>query len=137
MTVNKERVALWVNELRTTTIPQGRNYLTCVDEYGNITAACCLGIASELARKHLPTLSVKTAFREDNAGHMNRIRTYDDAPLVLPEKVSDWFGFEYGDPSVAVAGMPSMACSALNDTQRWTFHQIADALEATYLQEDK
>jgi len=125
--INKERVQLLVNELRTTTDRQGRSTLCWINDKG-IAFYCCLGIACEVAIKNGLDLPVQV--REEH----ETIRMYGKKShsLTLPDEVVDWYGFDADNPLVTLhSGEYSL--TYCNDALQETFLEIADAIENTYI----
>lgn len=128
MTVNKERVQLLVDALRSGEYKQGRGQLRTPDERYH----CCLGVATQVALDH--GLEV-----EDTVDRRDKGQPWDQAHQVMCPPVAQWYGFESGNP-VLVGSAPNGAelrdvASHWNDDFESTFPQIADMLENTYLRE--
>lgn len=139
MTVNKERVALLVADLRTTTEPQAKGYLR--SELG----FCCLGRACEVAIANGLAVDVKEV--AEGGGQPVHFR-YNGSPDFMPTAVRDWYGFDRANPilaevSTGTCGNTDCGCgeekimaTRANDEDDWTFDQIAGALEARYINGD-
>ena len=139
MTVNKERVALLVADLRTTTEPQAKGYLK--SEHG----FCCLGRGCEVAIANGLAVAMEEVPRRD--GQPTHFR-YNNTVDFLPTAVRDWYGFDRANPILAegVKGAcgdltcdcteGAISASRANDDEEWDFAQIADALEARYINGD-
>jgi hypothetical protein len=133
MTVNKERVELWAQAL------ESEKYVQC---YGalklepwqklshteqsepdpltvNQVRHCVLGVAMEVAR-------------------LNGLRFVQTSSSVLPEKVSEWYGFDGADPDPVIKREDGTftAISAANDVQKLPFWNIAQLIRANYLKGD-
>jgi len=154
--VNLEAMRLWVNELRTTQVPQGYGFLTQTNPDGRISQ-CCLGVVCELYQRHVGGLRI--------VAEEGGVISYNDNEHVLPTAVHKWLGLEDGapevhficgvdhdylhldeereecgaDPSRTDDDSPLTQVTELNDGingyRIHTFRQIADLLEATYLTE--
>lgn len=138
MSINKDRVRLLVDALRSGDYRQGTNMLRTLDD-----KYCCLGVACEVARLNgigiewgmvEPTCSCSdcSALRWQFAGSTESLRL----------DVAGWYGFP-GETHVAedpVIGKlednTPVTMIRANDDWRWTFDQIADAVEATFLTEE-
>lgn len=129
-TINKKAVRMLIAALRSGKYKQGRrglftNNLGHPIDVGNvlpgdsrIDSYCCLGVACVVAAKH-----------DVISGYYKGI---------LPPEVAEWFGFpgDHANPQLNdEEGAPS-AASTRNDVYRWTFEQIADGFERTYVPED-
>lgn len=139
MPVNKERVWLLVEALRSGEFNQGTNMLrTPSDEY------CCIGVGCEVARREGIGIGWKKPTDEDAS--KGGMWTFDGHGTAFSPKLMDWYGFPYrsqygsGDPvllgDLGVARSEIQTMISTNDNDHWTFEQIADALEARYLTED-
>ena len=114
--VNKiEFITKWVETLRTTDIKQGRNCLS------SETGDCCLGIACRVGE----------AMNIEGAGFGPT--THQETYYYFP---GQWFSDIMGYRTVDVSH-PSLSTpkdiAILNDDARWSFAQIAHALEYTFL----
>lgn len=121
MKPNKQAIRTWVERLRDPNSKQGRGVLGTSD--GN---RCCLGVACDIAVEN-GVIPAPTP-REYGILH------YDGESTYLPEKVRKWFGFNFDNPGVGDRGLEA---TYLNDSLAWTFPQIADAIEKTYLSDDE
>ena len=116
---NKENIRKWVEALRSGEYKQGRELLRVGDHF------CCLGVACDVS----------------NVGEWQR-RTgitfeYEEEMGMLPPAVRDWLGVASGDPVLYTPIGHGDKASQLNDHDRFTFAQIADAIERTYLTDDE
>lgn len=139
MTVNKERVQLLVDALRSGDFKQGLNMLRTNDD-----TYCCLGVACEVAR--LNGLGIDWVSQETSCDcedcSANRWK-FNGSGEALGEDVANWYGFEddgyfVNDPQLGPdeQGRTLTAIRA-NDDYGWNFDQIADALEKKYLNEEE
>jgi hypothetical protein len=113
--INKERVKLWVEDLRTTTVPQIRRSLET--KKGN----CCLGRACRVAMAH--GLALETKKRSSG------VTVFDGERLAFPKAVREWYGFYTDDPKLG-----PLTATEWNDDARKTFAEIADLVEKYLLQ---
>lgn len=119
---NKENIALVVAALRSDEYPQCRGVLN------NGEGFCCLGVATEVAIKN----GVEVTKRQFVGGGTV---SYDLSTDLLPRAVQDWLDiYQGGNVDLLYdAEEHTAVASGLNDEEGWTFHQIADAFERTYL----
>lgn len=149
-TVNKERVALLVQALRSGDYQQTKGALCRVNDNNGDKTYCCLGVACEVAIANGLYIRLETS--DDSKG---TLIMFNGGGGSLPETVRDWYGFVRSNPpiSATAAGVPAMCqCASCrdgqprdqeiawaisaNDTHNATFEQIADGFEALYLTED-
>lgn len=135
MPVNEERVQLLADALRSGEFPQGHNMLrTHDDKY------CCLGVACEVARLNgigikWDALTGGCACEDCNESRWN----FDGTAEALGRNVADWYGFDIdkhfsADVEIGTdEDLGTITMINANDDLKWTFDQIADALEAKYL----
>lgn len=124
---NTENMRKFVEALRSGEYTQGQDALEYVSNNGTILN-CCLGVACRVAVKD--GLNIEISIKSS-------ARTFDGAGGFLPESVQDWLGIEGRNPALDIGrdGV-SHGATHLNDTDRWTFAQIADAFERTYLTDE-
>lgn len=123
---NRERIRLWVEALRSGEYVQAHGALRVDGQF------CCLGVACEVFRE-----------RAGMGSWLNDGFTTGGVPetSTLPVDVSDWFGFTVDssllrdNPEIESPTGEKWAAAEANDTHDWTFAQIADAIERTYLAE--
>lgn len=136
--IDKERLKLGLDALRSGEYRQCTGTLLHVDDDGN-KSYCCLGVLTDVAIKN-GLEGVQEVF--DTPGGegfkvSNDQRRSGEADFVyafLPHAVKDWYGFESIGPSVTVDNdVENDELTHLNDDLRWDFNQIADAIEATYI----
>lgn len=148
VTINRERLELGVAALRSGLYKQGLGWLkTTVSEE---TTHCCLGVLCEVAiASGVPLVeTVETAF-DDGANHT----AFDGNDFVLPKAVIEWYGFENNNPELLSLphdtdncyhcsydlpcsqedSLDAVEATGLNDDYGWTFEQIAEAFEETFL----
>lgn len=144
MAVNKERIALWVEALRSGEYVQGREYLKTPPRLQggeNKPRYCCLGVATEVALA--------------NGCPVKDGENFDDLNGTLWRSISTWYGFTDADSTElswvddpVIAEEPYFnAChgggefhqiraAVANDERRWTFARIADEVEKLHLRGD-
>jgi hypothetical protein len=111
--------ARWTAALRSETYLQGRGNLREFDTF------CCLGVLCDLA-----VSDGVVAMEVDENGCWS----YEGRGDYLPLPVKEWAGIpgDGEDPQVAVdmgEGVEGVGLASLNDDYRWTFAQIADAID--------
>lgn len=148
MALNKERIRLFVDELRSRRRRQGNGALARYNPAAKKVSYCCLGVACEVARAHgLKLDRVKTdeyyTYAPDN----------DSEASFLPYDVRDWFGFLDTNPEILILpedlrDLPAdviplrnytnayVKAVAVNDVLKLPFSVIANAFERTYLTEE-
>jgi hypothetical protein len=129
------RKAEWLTALRSGEYKQGHEWL---NREGNM---CCLGVACDLHSKSPEGLKWKDT-------PTTNILSYDRQTSYPPEEVLAWLGFELADlrtpdlvqqelqanlsMSPGNTGMVHYVLANLNDSERWSFDQIADFIEANF-----
>lgn len=141
--MNRERIKLWVEALRSGDYRQGRKALMSADDGGY----CCLGVACCVYADHHKEAGWfenrgNNVFSTDVAKYgksidTGRITSYS----VLPSDVMDWFGLPDLDPALieeesSYSEMEEIGAATLNDDQEWDFNEIADAIEKKFLESD-
>jgi len=136
--VNKQLVKEWVGDLRSGKFAQGRSSLKRGNSY------CCLGVMCETYKR----LTGKGEW-ETNIRNEDEFIIYDiDGCMVIdkslessfpPSVVAGFFGLNDKNPFLKPY---NVTCSMANDKgrgegTRFTFDQIADAIEKTYLIDDE
>lgn len=135
--MNRENMVKWITALRSGQFEQGTGRLASVDDPDTRENPkyCCLGVACEVAVANgvvLPT-RMKQDVMEDDAW----IIEYDGDALCLPKKVLEWLDLpHHRNISILYHGNRKLV-SEMNDEYRWTFDQIADALEKLMDEEGK
>jgi hypothetical protein len=136
VTVNKERVQLLVDALRSGEYRQAQGSLrrrVLGADYTDYTdyTYCCLGVATKVALRHGLSLEEGEAF----------------SGTCMDSKVQAWFGFSTGNPGFPENPYSSCTlpnCTEIhaadavyaNDARRFDFDQIADLFEANYITQD-
>ena len=135
----QERVRAWIRELRGENgrvWPQGRHGLVTLGPDGEPAGFCCLGVACEVA------VAGGAPVRWENTPAARRyywpgFLGPDSSTTSLPPVVMEWFGFDLSAPLVLPqGGVRPPSVIQLNDTAGFTFAQIADRVEQTYLPQD-
>lgn len=138
MTVNKERVQLLVDALRSGDFEQGQNMLRTKDD-----TYCCLGVACEVAR--LNGIGIEWEPKPGGCeceGCQESRWKFNGSNEALGETVADWYGFEHdgrlaNDVQIGHDGFGnSVTMIRANDDLGWSFIEIADAVEAKFLTEE-
>jgi hypothetical protein len=127
---NKERIQKWVDALRSGEFKQGYGQLR--DEtFNNEYRHCCLGVACEVFRRE----TGRGAWTDSNDFVVHHEdENLEVASSHLPPSVIRWFGLPCKDPLIA-GSSSSRYATIRNDADRWTFEQIADGTERTYIKE--
>lgn len=128
---NKENIRKWVTALRSGEHEQGTGSL---NENGK---KCCLGVACIVAASERPDfIQVGEEPTHDNPEGGYRV-TYDGEGGYLPTSVVGWLGLDTINPHVGIAPDDGRRLTATmaNDTYHWSFSDIANAIEKTYLTE--
>lgn len=125
MGVNKERVQLLVNALRSGLYLQGTQNLE-FSEPGSpdVVRRCCLGVGCRVAMANGLKLDITKSQREDE----RTITYFERDSGQLPIRVMNWYGLSNTDP---VLGGPTAI--SMNDLLGADFDAIADAFEAEFL----
>lgn len=124
--MNQERKAQWVAALRSGEYKQGTGYLHR-KAHGE-ERFCCLGVASDLAWR------AGAVEREMHTHIIHPTFEYEGRDCYPPEKVLEWFG-SLGEPMTVVqyedpqGRLYTELLDELNDSDRFTFDQIADMIE--------
>lgn len=137
MSVNKERVQLLVDALRSGEYVQGRSMLRTLDD-----TYCCLGVACDVARLNGVSIEwEKTRSGCDCGDCPESSWTFDGSGEALRRRVAEWYGFHikdngmYADPIIGKLDNTTVSMIQANDDFSWDFNMIADAVEATFLTE--
>jgi hypothetical protein len=110
VTVNKKNIRKWVKALRS------GKYKRAIGALRNRNRFCCLGVACDVSQ----------------VGEWG-VNGYDGRNGTLPASVCEWLGLRSSDPGLHDKRGLRKAASYLNDKRRYTFDEIADAIERTYL----
>lgn len=123
----RARMRLLVEALRSGQYKQTTRKLR--RDTGTGSRFCCLGVACEIFRQQtgqgewLQEGYYSPAFMVD----------YDLSTTRMPTAVCEWFGGMLGDFTLFSENADGWDTAAMKNDSGWSFIQIADALEATYL----
>jgi hypothetical protein len=134
--VNRERVQLLVDALRSGRFQQGTGRLAKAGRY------CCLGVACVVAQEN--GLALTTQADEDGdvnfgLGEVDSPNWIADSDYShLPSSVQRWYGFDENDPTLNGDDDDGAAtnASSWNDDYDRDFEWIADAFERTFLRDE-
>ena len=127
---NKENIQKWVDALRSGKYKQTTGTLSLDGSF------CCLGVACDISGigewdsgvLENETVDYITVDKNGNT-------QFDDS--ILPTNISEWLGTATCNPVLDIGDEESCEATELNDTMHYTFDEIADAIERTYLNEDQ
>lgn len=137
---NTENMQRFVAALRSGEFTQGIGWLEKTDN--DVTKNCCLGVACRVAYRDGVELNPSLNVR--------KLVEFAGVVDYMPESVSEWLGLDAeaergkaiggfsGNPLlISEVGNPGglVTASELNDTHKYSFSQIADAFERTYLKD--
>lgn len=131
---NKENMRTWVAGLRSGERTQGTGYLAVQVLGGDgekIWTHCRLGVACELATEAGVTVGVVEGVRVGTAHDELLYKKFSGEASYLPLSVSTWLGLsgsQKDNPWVAV----NLTATQANDGKKWSYDQIADAIETFY-----
>lgn len=143
VTVNRERVRLLVDALRSGDYIQGQSYLKSFKDHVSLSPLphevrhCCLGVACEVAKSNGADVvenrnEGELMSRFGEPGSFTYKYLTGTSVCYLPHVVRDWYGFVSDDP-VVTHDHEDCSATYLNDGLRLSFDEIADAFERTYL----
>ncbi len=116
--VNKERVWLWIEALRSGKFEQARDTLREGNKY------CCLGVACEVAIRNGLELRQDGLHSYSYDGKFSNLGT-------LPQSVVDWYGLPAASPQLG-----QFSATDRNDERKESFNEIAAHIEKEYFNED-
>lgn len=120
MEPNRERIQMWVDALRSGKYKQGTRILK--DAYGNY---CCLGVACEISG---------LGRWETGLGYVVPYGLGEDYSMsFMPKPVGEWYGLGTRDVFLHIGGGECEYVTVLNDVDRFTFEEIAYAIEREFL----
>lgn len=128
--MDRGRVKLWIEALRSGAYEQARGALR-LDAPDGGTTYCCLGVACEVYReatgngRWLRTRSNSARF-EFWIGEGVGTPGGDEGYSVMPLLVAKWYDLRSPDPALG-----GEWATTLNDHQKKSFSEIADAIETT------
>lgn len=111
MAINRENFRKWVKALRSGQFKQGIEKLKRDDD-----RYCCLGVVCALMEREGLDPGWSPAFLDESGNSY------------LPIPAQRWLGVGGGNVTISEAIVATRA----NDTLRWSFERIADAIEAHY-----
>lgn len=123
---NKENMATFIAALRSGEYKQGNSRLNT-----NGNEFCCLGVACDISRigSWVPKVD---AYSVDARLYMGEI-------FYLPPVVQKWLGIDEKNPALTFTdddgSWHSAEAGTLNDDWKFSFGQLADCFERTYLNE--
>lgn len=120
--MNQKVKKLWVKALRSGKFKQGQGTLKQVTKKGKVKH-CCLGVLCEL---HSQKFGRKFKIKY-NPDLKEEEFLYLKETEVLPKAVAKWAGLE-NNPTVPILGSETFL-SELNDSEDYTFNQLADLIE--------
>lgn len=137
-----ENIRAWVDALRSKKFDQTNGYLK-VFFPDNKVRYCCLGVSCELALANGVEMSygVQAVSASDKLTGTKH-GFFGGTRHVLPDQVARWMGLPSGNPIIMKVREQDLGdrvwCHTVsavtaNDSLHWTFDQIADCLEYTYL----
>lgn len=131
--MNKERIQLLVDALRSGQFKQGRGRLAGLEVREGVLDKetrryCCLGVACEVAVAN--GLDIPVNHRDDGgvSGYGEEHET-----AVLPFVVMEWYGFDAQNPLLLNRSGDHVSAYRANDNYKWTFEEIADGFERAFL----
>lgn len=148
----REAMTAWVAELRSGKYEQVKGVLCQINAEGNVVGYCCLGVLEELAIARgviNPALEDRFNRREYVIEKVDGGYSY--ASVMPHYEVLEWVGLNidaaviatvvdraYVDESdwTETTRTREIGATDLNDDKGFSFEQIADAVEATYLSGD-
>lgn len=138
MAVNKERVRLLVDALRSGEFEQGQATLrTQADTY------CCIGVACEVARRNGIGIEWKLETRSAccdacDQGGLSEVKRwfFDGQTGAFSDTVKDWYGFNEVDPRLG-DGDSVLTMIGANDISGMNLSEIADLIDARYLNNEE
>jgi len=132
VTVNKERVQLLVDALRSGEFAQAQGALRRADIFQRESGFryCCLGVATEIALRG--GLEVHSDHYDAEYG----LRPWDQDHQIMCRPVFEWYGFDDGSPALtSVSTGETHQAATWNDEYEASFDDIADMFESTYIRE--
>lgn len=126
-TVNKERVKLWVDALRSGKLKQATGQLGRIVNHK--AEYCCLGVGCEVAKKNGLKLAKVKSPSNSPGSPLSFCLYYGGSASTFPYVVTEWFGMK-PDPVLDSHGL---VCTRANDDLKFSFEKIADLIEKRYL----
>lgn len=140
MTVNKERLKLGIEALRSGKYVQGKRALAPIadgspdSDEPEQQQYCCLGVLCEVALANGLT-GIERVQGVFQVGYLPTDSDVDkDADFaLLPDAVRDWYGLATSGPLVIDEDGDMVEVAHLNDDGGYTFDRISDAFERTFI----
>lgn len=129
MTVNKEPMIKWVNELYYSNRKQAKGFLTLITD--GKSSHCCLGVACEIFKDQLE--SIETVHKSHDDADLNDYDSYisyDFNSSFLPSRIADLFGTE--TTIYMTHEDEKMNVIHANDELGLTFKEIAQGINLYY-----
>lgn len=144
MEPNKERLRLWSEALRNPELIQGRGQLAWRPDADKPWQQCCLDVMCQVAIAHgLPLREAVISGDRNSQNAIGEARGYymdgyvpsdeelddDEKSTLLPIRpVLGWYGLQ-GELTVTLGLHGETSAADLNDSARYNFSQIADAID--------
>lgn len=126
----------WVEALRSGKYTQGIGSLRMEDSETGVCTHCCLGVVTQLAvAAGVIDQGVKYTETPGVVVYEDEPNSYIGTTGMLPKKVREWLEVEVKNPRFKI-GEEMLGATSLNDKLKYTFAQIADLIEAQYLNVD-
>lgn len=140
MGVNQENMRLFIAALRSGEFRQGLSTLASKKAEDEHWKYCCLGVACEVAIRNGVVVEVREEGITYNFKVERYCRIYEGTSTVLPPSVREWLGLtaDEADPRLLTGhiGEHKSYATNLNDNGQWTFEQLAEGFERTFLKEN-
>lgn len=133
MIVDKERVRLLIQALRSGRFKQGHSVLARVHDDESVSY-CCLGVACRVALENGVEMEVRI---RKSPGGIAKDLIFNGSGGYMPMSVKEWFGFEDTNPLLVKDDGFRDRAAVFNDELGLNLEQIADAFERTYLQPEE
>jgi hypothetical protein len=145
--VNKERVQLLVDALKSGLYEKGIGKLHILPTDARPEGWCCLGVASDVAAKN----GLEITRENSRMGGIN-CESFDGEMGYMPALVRKWYGFLAGNPSLKLPDGSSDSAASVNDcgvkvsptkedpyppNRQLTLPEIGELFESTYLGEEE
>lgn len=140
-----------ITALRSDEFLQGEGRLTSISQEG-VSYHCCLGVGClvydsenkdlNVYRRTWSEVAQWNLRKEDPTVILTADQSYNGEFSILPGIVRRWYGFDDSNPDViitetetgsGVTFKTARSLASLNDRDKWSFAQIADAIENTYI----
>jgi hypothetical protein len=132
--VNRERVQLLVDALRSGEYEQARGALIRQNHIDGSRSYCCLGVACVVAAGQGLPLTFVEPVEPDLASNVVSVLVSGDVfNSLLPPSVMEWFGFDEMDPYLFTASEGHSGSASVFNDEGSTFEQLADMFEEAFL----